>query len=72
MVILRSDQRPGWGATSTNGVPAPDAPASLSGYEAVTPARRSPQVRRAQAIGSIRPDLLPKASSLEDDPGDGR
>lgn len=45
---------------SANGVPAPDAPDGLSDVERDSPARRSPQVRRAQVIGSRRPDLLPR------------
>lgn len=53
----------GWGDTSLEGVPAPAAPAGLSDREAESPARRSPQVREAQRIGSRRPDLLDKVNS---------
>lgn len=45
---------------SPDGVPAPPAPAGLTEVEATSPARRSPQVRTAQRLGSRRPDLLPK------------
>lgn len=55
----------GWGDTSPNGVPAPPAPAGMTDVEAASPARRSPQVREAQRIGSRRPDLLDKASSRQ-------
>jgi hypothetical protein len=48
---------------SPNGVPAPDAPAGLPDYEALSPARRSPQVRAGQRLGSRRPDRLPKQPS---------
>lgn len=51
------------GETSANGVPIPSAPSGLSDVEAVSPARRSPQVRAAQLIGSKRPDLLPRQAS---------
>ena len=34
--------------------------AGLTDAEATSPARRSPQVRAAQRLGSRRPDLLPK------------
>lgn len=52
------------GVASANGVPIPAAPVGLPDDEADSPARRSPQVRAAQAIGSKRPDLLPRQSSL--------
>lgn len=71
-MITLADQPAGWGDASANGVPAPDAPAALAGYEAATPARRSPQVRAAQAAGSRRPDLLTKAPSLDADVVPGR
>lgn len=48
------------GTMSANGVPIPPAPAGLPDVEATSPARRSPQVRAAQRIGSKRPDLLPR------------
>jgi hypothetical protein len=51
------------GEISSNGVPAPIPPAGMSEVEADSPARRSPQVRAAQQIGSARPDLLPKQSA---------
>lgn len=51
------------GEFSPNGVPAPMPPAGLKEDEADSPARRSPQVRAAQRIGSRRPDLLPRQSS---------
>lgn len=51
------------GTLSPNGVPVPEAPAGLSDVEANSPARRSPQVRAAQRIGSKRPDLLPRQSA---------
>lgn len=53
----------GWADVSPNGVPAPDAPADLPDVEADSPARRSPQVRAAQRLGSRRPDLLPRQPS---------
>lgn len=52
-----------WADESGNGVPAPDAPNGLPDIEADSPARRSPQVREAQRIGSRRPDLLPRQPS---------
>jgi hypothetical protein len=53
----------GWALVSAEGVPAPDAPAGLPDVEALSPARRSPQVRAAQRTGSRRPDLLPRQPS---------
>lgn len=53
----------GWADESPNGVPAPDAPMGLTDREADSPARRSPQVRAAQRLGSLRPDLLPRQPS---------
>lgn len=50
------------GEFSANGVPAPTPPAGLPEVEADSPARRSPQVRAAQRLGSRRPDLLPRQS----------
>lgn len=52
-----------WATPSANGVPIPPAPSGISDTDANSPARRSPQVRRAQVIGSRRPDLLPKTPS---------
>lgn len=48
---------------SPEGVPIPDPPAGLPDSEALSPARRSPQVREAQRINSRRPDRLPKVAS---------
>ncbi len=48
---------------SPEGVPAPEPPAGLTDAEALSAARRSPEVRQAQRTGSRRPDLLPKARS---------
>lgn len=48
---------------SPEGVPAPEPPAGLPDAEANSPARRSPQVRAAQRLGSRRPDLLPKQAA---------
>jgi len=48
------------GQVSPNGVPAPAPPKGLPAVEADSPARRSPQVRAAQRLGSKRPDLLPR------------
>lgn len=48
------------GTASPNGVPIPPASSGLSEVEADSPARRSPQVRAAQRLGSKRPDLLPR------------
>lgn len=53
----------GWADISLEGVPAPDAPRGLTDAEALSPARRSPQVRQAQRTGSARPDLLPRQPS---------
>lgn len=53
----------GWAEVSPDGVPAPDAPAGLPEAEALSPARRSPQVRYAQRVGSRRPDLAPRQPS---------
>lgn len=58
-----SAQPDGWADLSDNGVDAPDAPAGLAAQEADSPARRSPQVRAAQRLGSRRPDLLPRQRS---------
>lgn len=55
-----STQPDDWADVSDNGVQAPDAPAGLPEREADSPARRSPQVRAAQRLGSRRPDLLPR------------
>lgn len=52
-----------WATPSANGVPIPPAPSGISETDANSPARRSPQVRRAQQLGSRRPDLLPKVAS---------
>lgn len=59
------DVRDDFGRTSPEGVPAPPPTADLSPQEATSPARRSPQVRAAQAIGSRRPDLFGRQSSIE-------
>lgn len=53
----------GWADISPQGVPAPNPPAGLPATEALSPARRSPQVRQAQRLGSKRPDLLPRQPS---------
>lgn len=53
----------GWADISPEGVPTPDAPYGLPDAEALSPARRSPQVRAAQRLGSRRPDLLPRQPS---------
>jgi hypothetical protein len=53
----------GWADVSTGGVPAPEPPRGLPDAEALSPARRSPQVRAAQRLGSKRPDLLPRQPS---------
>ena len=47
-----------WGAWSPDGVLPPPAGAGLPPAEASSPARRSPQVRAAQAAGTRRPDRL--------------
>lgn len=54
-----------FGVVSPNGVAAPAASAGLPAGEALSPARRSPQVRYAQRIDSIRPDLLGKRNARE-------
>jgi len=55
---------PGSADASPNGVIPPPPSNALSAREADTPARRSPQVRAAQRKGVLRPDLLPRQSSL--------
>lgn len=55
---------PGFADASPNGVIPPPPSNALPAREADTPARRSPQVRAAQRQGSLRPDLLPRQSSL--------
>lgn len=57
MVARRTD----FADPSPEGVAAPAAPKSLSSLEANSPARRSPQVRRAQALGSRRADRVGRA-----------
>lgn len=56
---------PDWGALSPHGCAVPDPPAGLRLADATSPARRSPRVRAAQAIGSRRPDLLPRVNALD-------
>lgn len=53
----------GWADISPEGISAPDAPFGLPDVEALSPARRSPQVRAAQRLGMKRPDLLPRQPS---------
>lgn len=53
-----------FGEASPNGVTPPPPSAGLPVREAASPARRSPQVRAAQAEGTRRPDLMPRQSSL--------
>ncbi len=53
----------GWAEISTEGIPTPDATAGLPDVEALSPARRSAQVRAAQRQGSRRPDLVPRQPS---------
>lgn len=48
---------------SPDGVPAPEPPTGLPDVEALSPSRRSPQVRASQRLGSRRPDLLAKQPS---------
>jgi hypothetical protein len=55
---------PGFGDASPNGVAPPPPSNGLPAREADSPARRSPQVRAAQLAGNLRPDLLPRQSSL--------
>ena len=48
-----------FGIASPNGVPVPaNPPTNLPRQDQVSVARRSPQVRFAQATGSTRPDLV--------------
>ena len=56
---------PTFGEMSPEGVAPPAPPAGLSGFEANSPARRSPQVRWCQLHDSIRPDLTPKKNARE-------
>ena len=56
---------PEFGVMSPEGVAPPPPPAGLSGFEANSPARRSPQVRWCQTHDSIRPDLTPKKNARE-------
>ena len=60
--ILAADRT--FGDVSPDGVQPPPPSAGLPVREAASPARRSPQVRAAQAAGTRRPDLLPRQSSL--------
>jgi len=53
----------GWATISPNGVTPPDPPRGLPDVEALSPARRSPQVRAAQRLGTRRPDLQPRQPS---------
>lgn len=59
--VLLAD--PGFGQPSPAGVPAPPAPSGMPDREALSPARRSPQVRAAQRAGGLRPDLLPRQNA---------
>lgn len=52
-----------FGEVSPNGVPAPAPPSGLPGFEANSPARRSPQVRWCQEHDSVRPDLVGKRNA---------
>lgn len=52
-----------FGEVSPEGVPAPAPPAGLPGFEANSPARRSPQVRWCQEHDSVRPDLVGKRNA---------
>lgn len=54
-----------FGIPSVNGVRPPAPSAGLPPAESGSPARRSPQVRQAQRIGSRRPDLLGKIASSQ-------
>jgi len=54
-----------FGDMSPEGVAPPAPPAGLPGFEANSPARRSPQVRWCQLHDSIRPDLTPKKNARE-------
>ena len=54
-----------FGDVSPEGVAPPAPPAGLPGFEANSPARRSPQVRWCQLHDSIRPDLTPKKNARE-------
>lgn len=56
---------PGFGEVSDGGVSPPPPSAGLPTREALSPARRSPQVRAAQRRGMLRPDLLDRQSSLK-------
>jgi len=56
---------PEFGVMSPEGVAPPPPPAGLSGFEANSPARRSPQVRWCQTHDSIRPDLIDKKNARE-------
>lgn len=53
-----------FGDVSPNGVAPPPPSAGLPLREAASPARRSPQVRAAQAAETRRPDLMPRQPSL--------
>lgn len=54
-----------FGDVSPEGVAPPAPPAGLPGFEANSPARRSPQVRWCQLHDSVRPDLTPKKNARE-------
>lgn len=54
-----------FGDMSPEGVAPPAPPAGLPGFEANSPARRSPQVRWCQVHDSVRPDLTPKKNARE-------
>lgn len=54
---------PLFGVPSPAGVEPPPPPAGMPDREATSPARRSPQVRAAQRVGDLRPDLLPRQNA---------
>lgn len=65
MSIFQFVIRPDWADVPDHGTDYPDPPAGLRDADAASPARRSPRVRKAQHLGSRRPDLLPPVNALE-------
>lgn len=63
--FVAPDRDPDFGTASPNGVAPSEPSVGLPDGEASSAARRSPQVRYAQLIDSVRPDLIEKRNARE-------